>query len=390
MACYISSDDNRFYVAAEATYNTVGSITSANRFPASSLEAAQETIRPRRRDKTGGRTFTGYGSNLRRETSFALKTYLVTWLTQSQAPSYGPLFESAMGGAVRMFAGGTVDSTPSQNGLRLTAVHGMTVGQGVCFGGELRFVTSVLDAQTVELNIPFTLAPTNGSVLGPTASYPLAKSLKSVSLFDYWSPDSAVHRIATGAVADQMRIKLNGDFHEFEFAGPAADLVDSASFLAGQGQLASFPVEPPLAAFSYAPVAGHLGQVWLGALPQRMYTVTDAILRMVNHVEMRNREFGSTIPRCFAVGQREVRLNFSLYEQDDATTKALYQAGRQQSPIQVMFQLGQQAGQLMGIYMKSLVPEAPLFDDGESRVQWQFNGCSAQGTSDDELYVAFG
>ena len=55
-----------------------------------------------------------------------------------------------------------------------------------------------------------------------------------------------------------------------------------------------------------------------------------------------------------------------------------------------MFQLGQDSGQLFGLYMKSVVPEVPEFDDSETRLQWKFRSCRAQGTLDDEFIVAFG
>jgi hypothetical protein len=55
-----------------------------------------------------------------------------------------------------------------------------------------------------------------------------------------------------------------------------------------------------------------------------------------------------------------------------------------------MIQLGQQQGQLFGIYMKSVIPEVPEFSDAETRQQWQFANCRAQGSVDDELFVAFG
>ncbi len=55
-----------------------------------------------------------------------------------------------------------------------------------------------------------------------------------------------------------------------------------------------------------------------------------------------------------------------------------------------MFQLGQDAGQLFGLYLKSVIPEVPEFDDSETRLQWRFRGCRAQGTVDDEMVVAFG
>ena len=63
---------------------------------------------------------------------------------------------------------------------------------------------------------------------------------------------------------------------------------------------------------------------------------------------------------------------------------------RQGSPISVMFQLGEADGQLFGVYLKSVVPEVPEFDDGERRLQWRFRASRAQGTIDDEISVAFG
>ena len=55
-----------------------------------------------------------------------------------------------------------------------------------------------------------------------------------------------------------------------------------------------------------------------------------------------------------------------------------------------MMQLGQQQGELFGIYMQSVVPEVPTFDDSDKRQQWQFQSCRAQGSVNDEIYVAFG
>ena len=75
---------------------------------------------------------------------------------------------------------------------------------------------------------------------------------------------------------------------------------------------------------------------------------------------------------------------------DDTGTAALYQAARQRSPISVMMQLGQQQGELFGVYMQSVVPEVPAFDDSDTRLQWQFQSCRAQGSVNDEIFVAFG
>ena len=83
-------------------------------------------------------------------------------------------------------------------------------------------------------------------------------------------------------------------------------------------------------------------------------------------------------------------VDFELYGNEDDSTTALYAAAKQRSPISAMFQLGEQPGQLFGAFMKSVVPETPQFDDSETRVRWRFSGCRAQGSSDDELVLAFG
>ena len=128
----------------------------------------------------------------------------------------------------------------------------------------------------------------------------------------------------------------------------------------------------------------------MGAAPDRFYTLTGAELTLNNDVQLRVKEFGSDLARCTAAGHRTVKLNFSLFEQDDNQTKGLYQAARQRSPIGVVIQLGQQSGQLFGAYMPAMVPEVPEFDDQETRLQWKFQSSRAQGTVNDELYVAFG
>jgi hypothetical protein len=191
-----------------------------------------------------------------------------------------------------------------------------------------------------------------------------------------------------------MEIVVNGDFHEFHFSGLAKDLMDSASFEAGAAQLDSFPAEPAVGAFDFSIVPGHMGQVWLGTGPSRFCTVTAATFVLKNGLDTRNREFGEggacAGVRALSPGQRTVTVAFDLYSRDDDATKELYQAARQQSPISVMFQLGETDGQLMGVYLKSVIPEVPEFDDGQNRLQWRFRASRAQGTVDDEISVAFG
>lgn len=390
MPCYINSNNNRFYVETEATYGTAPLIGDDNRIPAIKLIAKQVAERSERKDKTGGRTFVGLPAGTRKRTSFELRTYLTGWDDQTQQPGYGPLFQAGMGSSGAIFAGATIASAVNPTRFQFAAAHGLTVGQAVSFGGEMRFVTAIVNDHIVDVNVPFTVQPSAGSPMGPTITFRLANDLPSASIFDYWDPAEAVQRVLTGAAVDKLVVKVNGDFHEFAFSGPARDLIDSGSFTSGQAGLTEYPLEPSQAPFNYSVIPGHMGQVWLGSTPERFYTLTNAELVLDNNIDTRNREFGREGPSCITAGRRTVSLDMSLYQQDDNPTVGLYQAARQRSPISAMFQLGQQQGQLFGAYLKSIVPEVPEFDDSEPRVQWKFQNCRAQGTADDEVVLAFG
>ena len=110
MPCYVSSTNNRFYVGLEQNYGAVGAVTEKNRIPAVKLEARQKSGLRTRRDKTGSRTFAGLPSGVRRTTDFALETFLTAWTDQAHQPSHGPLFQAAMGGTPKAFAGATVSA----------------------------------------------------------------------------------------------------------------------------------------------------------------------------------------------------------------------------------------------------------------------------------------
>jgi hypothetical protein len=389
MSSYISSNANRFYTALEESYGRVGSITSMSRIPALKLTIQQQLDMGARKDKTGSRTFGGVPAGGRRRTSYELRTYLTNWQKDSGGPGYGPLFQAAMGGTPLSYGGGTAASSTPGGRLSFSTAHGLTVGQAIAAGGEIRFVAALVDPTTVQLNAPFTIAPGAGSALSATVTYVPATGLPSVSIFDYWSPNTAVQRLLCGAGVDEMQILVNGDYHEVHFKGIAQEVLDSSSFAGGIGELSSFPQEPAIGAFDFSVVPGNLGQAWLGTAPTQFLTITSAAVKVKNALETRAKEFGSSLPRALSPGQREVTAEFELYSQDDDATNGLLQAAKQESPISVMFQLGEAEGQVMGVYLKSVVPEVPEFDDGENRLQWKFRASRAQGTVDDEVVVAF-
>lgn len=387
---YISSNDNRFYVAMEANYGQTPAVTAANRIPAVQLTTQFKVQKGQRKDKTGTRTFLGDPSQLRSSTSFGLKTYLTNWADTTQPPAYGPLFQAAFGAGPTMWGGGTVASISSPALIAFIGAHNLSPGQAVSSAGEIRFVATVVDAQTVTVNAPFSTATGPGSIMTATATYQPASELPSLTIFDYWSPGTAVQRLLSGAAVNEVKLAVNGDFQEFTFSGAASDVVDSSSFESGQASLSAFPTEPAISPLTYSLVPGQLGEAWLGTAPSQFFTVTKAQLTFSNNLDLRSSEFGFSEARGISPGIRNVSVEFSLYQQDDAITPGLYQAARQRSPIPVMLQLGQQPGQMFGLYMSSVIPEVPEFDDSDKRQQWQFVNCRAQGVMDDEIFVAFG
>ena len=388
MSSYIFSNANRFYTALESSYGQVGAITAANRIPALKLTVQQQLDMADRKDKTGSRTFTGLPAGGRKRTNFELRTYLTSWDKSTAGPAYGPLFQAAMGGTPLSSGGGVVASATGAT-LVYASTHNLVPGQAVSAAGEVRFVAAVADAHTVQLNSPFTIPPAGGAVLGASVTYVPATMLPSVTVFDYWSPTTATQRLLCGAAVDQMTVVLNGDYHEVHFSGIAQDVVDNTSFSGNAGGLSSFPSEPLLDAFDFSVVPGNLGQAWLGTAANQFFTITSASLTVKNSLETRAKEFGSSLPRAICPGRRSVTASLDLYSQDDDATKELYQAARQQSPLSLMFQLGEVEGQIMGVYLKSVIPEVPEFDDSENRLQWKFRPSKAQGTVDDEIVVAF-
>lgn len=404
MSCFISSQQNRFYTALESEYGQLAEVTADHRIPAIRLSMQQETRQSRRRDKTGSRTQGQLPAGIRKRNRFRLETYMTAWNLQKDEPVHGPLIRAALGAAPRTAVDLIVASvasvenpstglTPTNNQLTFATEHNLTQGQGLSFGGEIRFVEEVSNATTVRLNTPFSLALTTGSQMSKVITYAPATALPSVSIYDYWSPATAVQRILMGTAVDQMTIRINSDFHEFQFAGEARQLIDSTSFNAnpeGLAVLNEFPEEPALNAQN-APtlIPGHLGQVWFGPGPEQFFTLTEAEVVINNNIDLRQNEFGNGGVRCIAGGVREVGLRFSLISRDNAATNNLYAAAQLRQPISAMLQLGTEPGKMCAIYLPRFIPEVPEFNDRQPRLEWNFALSGAVGTNDDELRIAF-
>ncbi|MCB9385101.1 MAG: hypothetical protein H6509_10825 [Bryobacterales bacterium] len=391
MAGCVLSNQNRFYAGLESTFGQIPTVSAAARFAGTRLGIRQRVETPRRRDKTGGRTYTGAAPGARRYTSFDVSAYPVVRATPSTAPSMGPLVQAAMGAAPVVFSGGVAGSGSSVNTVVFSSAHGLVKGQAFGFNGELRFVETVSSTTSVLVNAPLSSAPAAGQTLTGAVTYFLADSLPSASVFDYWDPSTVVSRVLNGASVDRFRLKVNADYHQLELSGEAQDVLDSVTFVSGEGGLSSFPTEPSGTVTTLTPIPGNLGQAWLGTpSASRFYSVTAATVELDNDIDMRTREFGSLTPQCATAGLRRVTADIDLYETDDEAARSLYAAARNEAAIQVMFQLGEAAGAMIGVYLPQVVPQLPEFDDGRRILQWRFRDSRAQGSTNDEMVVAFG
>ncbi|MBV8833883.1 MAG: hypothetical protein JO108_32185 [Acidobacteriaceae bacterium] len=388
MGEYILSNANRFYVALESAYGQAAMPSAAGRITALRVDAQQMLEARKRIDKTGSRTYLGASRNARRRTAFDIHSYLTAW-NNFGSPSYGVLFQAALGGTPELCQPLTIGAVQNQAAFQTPVAHGLTSGSAVSYAGEIRFVTSTPDSINFALNAPFSNAVTIGGTLAPTITYRTSTVLPSLSVYDYWDPTAVASRILTGAAVDTCEIVVNGDYHEFMFSGPGADLISSNTFVAGDGGLSSYPLEPALDSFDASPIPGYLGQVWLGATPSQFFTLASASVEVKNNIALRSEEFGSSVPRAICAGLRQVTSKIRLFAQNDAQTAALYYAAKQRVPVSALLQLGQQQGQLMAIYLPQVMPAIPVYEDSQTQLQWQFQNNVSQGIADDEIYIAF-
>jgi hypothetical protein len=146
MACFISSNDNRFYVALEQSYAAIPALSAADRCSGVHLRTRQTTEQPRRRDKTGTRTYRGISNRLRRQIEYEFRGYLTGSESPGAPPRHGAFFQAALGSGPLAFAGGITGSS-SESGITFSANHGLSVGQAIAHDDEIRFVAAIRGEQ---------------------------------------------------------------------------------------------------------------------------------------------------------------------------------------------------------------------------------------------------
>ncbi|MBM3758872.1 MAG: hypothetical protein FJW36_01365 [Acidobacteria bacterium] len=383
---YISSMSNRIYIKSETDFPELNNMAAAEVAPITSFALSSNRKQLYRRDKTGFRSESPVMGPQRELIEFNLESYGTGWSGGNTKPGIAPILESGMCASAQLGAAYLVQAN-SGSSVTLQADAPLTIGMGLSFGSEIRFVESISGPRDFTLNTPFSIQLSSGAQLDGCANLSTGDSVNAMSVLDTWAPSQAIQRFLTGAVADQMKITVNNDFLEIGAKGFARNLFDNVSGVGGVGF--QFPEAPANASpLANSPIAGHLGQAFIGVPASRLCTLTQAEIRIDNNIEPRTDEFGCFDTKAFVLGRRKVSLDLTVFERNDALSQALYTKAVNNEPVPVMLQMGTQSGSMFAVYLPSVLFPVPAFNDDQPRLLWQFRNAVAMGLQNDEIFIA--
>jgi hypothetical protein len=383
---YIASLSNRIFIKSETDFPEADSMADAAVAPVTSLALTSNRKQLYRRDKTGYRSESPVMGPQRELIEFSLESYGTGWSGGSVKPAIAPILESGMCLSGELSPAYVVQSSSGAS-ITLSADAPLRVGMGFAFGSEIRFVESISGPRDFTLNTAFSIQLTGGSQLDGCANLATGDVVNTMSILDSWAPSQAVQRFVTGAVTDELKIKVNNDFLEISAKGYARNLYDSVSGIGGSEF--EFPVEPVNSSpLQNSPIAGHLGQAFIGVPAGRLCTLTQAEIRIENNIEPRTDEFGCFSTKAFVLGRRRVSLDLTVFERNDELSHALYSKAVNNEPVSVMLQMGDQPGSMFAVYLPAVLFPVPAFSDSEPRLLWQFRNAVAMGLQNDEVFIA--
>jgi hypothetical protein len=381
---YVATLSNRIYVKSESDHPAVNNMEAAELAPVTSLQILNNRRQLFRRDKTGFRGDTPVAGPQRELVEFTMEGYGTGWSGGAAKPAVSAILESGFCRATALGAGYPVQAASGAN-VTLSQDAPLTIGAGLAFGAEIRFVEAISGPRDFTLNAAFSMDLTAGAMLEGCAMMQPGDQTRAMAVLDTWTPSEAVQRLMTGAVSDKLTLTINNDFLEFSAKGYAKALLDNVSGAGGAGFV--FP-PPPALANAAAPIAGHLGQAWIGAPAGRVCTLTQAVIRIDNNIEPRTEEFGCYGAKDFVLGRRKVALDFTLYGRNDELSNSLYAKAVNQEPVPITLQIGNQPGSMFAIYLPAVLLPVPAFNDAQPRLLWQFRNAVAMGPRNDEIFVA--
>lgn len=387
MSCYINASNERLYGAIESEYGRASSLQSSDRISFRSLKVTERTIRSERRDKTGSRTRSAPHPAVRKDNRFDLSCYFASRGSGNASDGVVRLVEAALGGdTIDLSSLDVAGVSGNPQMVTFSVSHGLQEGQALRFQGELRFVKTVNSTNSITLSAPFGVGFQAGSQTGNTVTCWPGDKPRPFTLGNYWTPTGTIDRVLAGCVTNEMVIALNSDFHGASFRGTTREVVSVTGFDGGGTGLESFPTEPPIALQDRRLVPGHVGRLFIGGIE---YYLLDLSVRFLNNSDTETREFGMESTSCYSADVRSVSVQFQLYASENAAVSQLHALSRSRGETDLMIQLGDMPGELVGIYIPKFMPEIPELKDADTRVVMSYPSSVAFGVTNDEISIAF-
>lgn len=384
---YISTFSNSFYLRSDTNAGEPLQLEDARRAPIESLQIEVKRKQLFRSDKSGHRSRSAVLGPQRENIDLSLLANVNGWSDRSRDPLLAPLFASAVAAPGKAGGNLTVASVAGSS-ISVLGNPNIWVGMALGFADELRFVRSVIDASTFELNGSFSAPLQAGSVLLGCSTFAPGASAETFELFEFWSPSAAVQRAVSAACANRTTFEINSDFVTMRVEGFAKTLTDSVTNLLAAIDFPVLANATLQSESSLNPIAGHLGQAVFGSGGKRICTIVQGKVKIDNGIQSRSDEFGCFGTKSFTLGRRSVEVDLNLYQRNDEISHELFSSAVRNEPVSLMLQLGSGQGNMMGIYLPAVLMPVPSFVDSESRVMWKFSGAQGVGSQDDEVFLA--
>jgi hypothetical protein len=394
----VFSRQERFYLQDESAFGTIpnsggtATVAAADACAMIQFKMNRTTDSIFRKDKTGSRTATA-GIAGRKIANWSSNMSLVTSGVAGTIPDCDPILKSLFGAAAASKTGTlTVSAATNASPIQLTTgTHGLSEYDAVTVTG----VTGNTAANGIWL--VHVVDTTNFTLLGSAgnAAWISGGSVSKVALcytptdtelsFTGWSfrtPAGAQQRAIMGAVAQQGTFNLGEDIATWQATGLGKWVLDSNGFstatLTEKAGLSAFPTEPSTPVTAGAGIAGFKGMAFLnGGLITRIRT---AQIKYGSGLELPRDLFGSEYVDSPEADERQVFLNFNMYEDDSAAQLALENAAISKTGLDMLFQVGLTAGSIYFLVLRGVQLVSPDRDDGQRAFTMAYGDSRAYGS----------
>jgi len=224
---------------------------------------------------------------------------------------------------------------------------------------------------------------------GVSVTYSLTDSLYYLSAMSFRQPATANQRALAGALVTSATFNFGAGVNiaSASFQGVAPWIVDSftlptaaaADSFGWHGM--AYPSQPSSHATNGNAVTGFLGAVLVNG--QTYANFKTGQIKLDTGVDL-SEVFGSYYGGTPEASERNFTAQCSIYDQDDSTTQALYAIAEAKTPVTVVYQFGNVAGNTWTLTLNGVQFACPDIDDSGKSFVANFGDSQASGNGDDE------